>query len=156
MQENTEASPIVLDCGHHPTWTAKGAHEAGTVGPSDTFTTGYGHRPNNTVVCFPCCEREELAAFASAMRYTGYLSAPVDVKIDGALRTESTRFSGGFVTNWTGAILLRDVQAHRTRAGFGGGRWYFRGRAADGSIWFGTGPGPGQYASLRRTKRTTL
>ncbi len=134
---------MLLDCGHAPTWTTPGPHEAGQVGPADKHTTGTAHTADGRTICQACAEREEVAALASAKRHTGYLSG-----------TETTPgyVWGGTVTTWTGAILLSDVRAYSTRSGFGGHRWYLRGRAADGSTWYGSGTGLGMFCNIRRTK----
>jgi hypothetical protein len=56
------------------------------------------------------------------------------------------------VTTWTGEAIGTIHRLHKTQAGFGGHRYYFRMRAYDGRIWIGNGLGAGMYCRLRLMK----
>lgn len=133
----------VLDCGHAPT----PGHEPGT---------GYAVFPNagNVELCYDCTNAYELEEIKHADRYSASLYAP---RADA--QTANTRAGLGIIPwtlqTWTGGVLARVTAHWQTSAGgFACRTMIVRFRAIDvhGGRWYGTSPGPGMYARMRRVK----
>ena len=123
MSTTTTTTPALCSCGHPPTADAS------------KFTTGYARTADGRTLCYPCAETAELADFLATRPgavYPCYLSSDS--------RTVST---------WTGAPLARVTSFHRTRAGFGGRRIYWRARDVLGREWYGSAGFAGEYTRAR-------
>ena len=59
---------------------------------------------------------------------------------------------GRAIVTWPGGLLARVTSSRVSRHGFCGELVHFRAVAIDGARWYGTSPGPGMYARLRRAK----
>jgi len=117
--------PETLDCGHPES-------------DHDPITSGYGIDHDGKRHCYACCHARELAYMAEHGRIDAYLSC-----------------DGRAITMWPGLALARVTAEWETSAGgFARGTQVTRVRAtaADGTRWYGRGPGRGMYIRLRRAK----
>jgi hypothetical protein len=113
----------ILDCGHVP-----------TPQPPDSITTGYGTTRDGQTLCFECCNTAERADLATADRYTAYLGG-----------------DGTSLTTWTEAKLATVTRLYTVRNNFAGKLYRFWAIAPGGVWWYGTTPGKGMYARMRRS-----
>ncbi len=111
-----------LACGHKPS-------------PHSACSTGTGTGDDGIERCWDCCNALEMAAFLAADRYCGYLAS-----------------DGKSITTWPGGTLARVTWSRVAKHGFCGKLTRFDAIAPDGSKWYGTSPGNGMYARLRRRK----
>jgi len=113
-----------LDCGHAPTPTGIG--------------TGTAHTPEGKTMCYACAARAEVAAFAKASVFTGYVSAS----------------KPGQFTTWTGEVLAKVTSSHLSdRWTPTGGQYrmrYITAIAPDGSTWHGRGSDHWELFTLRK------
>lgn len=120
------SEPIeLLECGH-----PESAHLS--------ITRGYGTDKDGKRSCYTCCQAGDIKTMQETGRIDAYLSS--DSKT---------------ITNWPGMPLARVTEAWETSAGgFKRGMNITRVRAiaADGTRWYGSGPGAGMYIRLRRAK----
>ena len=117
-----DRATTLLDCGHEPT-------------PTTGIGTGVAHTPDDRKICYDCANARERETFASAERYSAYVSS-----------------DGKAITTWTGAVLAKIVESHKIR---GGGFWHGKSYSAltardpSGRLWYGRGSA-GMCVSLRR------
>lgn len=117
------------DCGHDIPELPAG-HVGGT---------GYATFPDTgETCCYPCANDRERAALQRAQAYFAYLSS-----------------DGRRLTTWTDGLLADVTSVHSAPVGFGHDttRYYFKATDLDGCKWYGTSPGPGMYARMRRAKQ---
>ena len=114
-------------CGHEPS-------------PHAEHTTGTAHRPDGTEICWDCALAEERQAMRTVPAMFAYLSG-----------------DGQSVTTWTGGLLMRVTGAWTRPVGFGRrpSRTYLRARDVHGAEWYGTSPGRGMYARMKRRCRNS-
>lgn len=127
--------PMMLDCGHMST-------------PSE-YTAGYARTPDERRICYSCADASEREALKTAERFTGYFVVPEWGTKDGKLWHTIT---GSTITTWSGGLLARVTYFSRGRHNFGGFLYRFRAIDVHGGRWYGTSPGPGMYARMRRAK----
>ncbi len=121
MTDNITADTI-LDCGHVPTF------------PRSELTTGYGTNPTTGKrSCFECCNKDEVESLKTASHYVAYIS--------------SDRMR---LTTWTGDTLTRITHLESNWHNIGGKLYRFRAVDVHGQHWYGTSPGPGMYARMRK------
>lgn len=86
--------------------------------------------------CYPCSNRAERLAMGESDTYFVYLAS-----------------DGRTATDWAGGFLGRVTYLRKGRHNIGG--YLYRIRVTDwaGGQWYGTSPGPGMYARLRRRTR---
>lgn len=117
--------PTLCDCGHAPS-----AH--------GTCDTGYGYDTNGRTYCYDCCAERDIEYMRTHDKIGAYLSG-----------------DGRTVSNWPGRPLARVTrEAVRMMRGFGGSheRTFVRAVAADGTRWYGSGPGRSMYLRLHKCK----
>lgn len=116
----------ILECGH-------------VESPHASFTPGWGTDPETKKrYCYACCHKHDLEHMAKDGRINAYLSG-----------------DGLTISNWPGAPLAKVTREWVTSAGgFLSGHTITRIQAvaADGSRWYGRGPGRGMYICIRRAK----
>ncbi len=120
-----------LDCGHPPTPQTKGSITTGRATDPDTGKT----------MCFLCAEEDERQRFATAERYSAYL----------------TKQRPNVITTWTGAVLAKVTSYTLSPKRYTptGGHYqteYVRAEAPDGSRWHGQGRADDDLIHLRRSK----
>ncbi len=101
------------------------------------ITRGYGKDASGDTYCYDCCTSRDLATMADTGRIDAYLSS-----------------DGNRITNWPGRVLATVTAEWETSAGGFARRTMITrvtARAADGSMWYGRGPGRGMYIRLRRS-----
>lgn len=111
-----------LDCGHRPS-------------PHGQHTTGTAHTTDGREICCQCADDEQRRELKTEQTYMAYLSS------------DKTR-----LTTWTGGELATITYLHQGRHNIGGSLYRFRATDVHGQDWYGTTPGPGMYARMRRTK----
>lgn len=116
----------VLSCGHPPS-----PHDTHTTGTALVWEEGQPERE----ICWGCAEQRELAELRTAQTYTAYLSG------------DGTQLQG-----WPGWTLARVTYLHEGRHNIGGKLYRFRAVDVHGGRWYGTTPGKGMYARMRRVK----
>ena len=119
--------PIMLDCGHLS--TPRGC------------ATGYAQTSDERRICYSCADASERDALKTAERFTAYLS-------NGPQGNE-THYR---LTTWTGGTLALVTSLTRGNHNIGGFLYRFRAVDVHGGRWYGTSPGPGMYARMRRAK----
>lgn len=117
-----------LDCGH-----------AATVVP-ESIGTGIAHSADGRTLCYECANRAEVAAFAKARAFTGYV----------------TEAHPGTFTTWTGHELAKVTRTWLSKARYTptGGQYrmrYVHATAPDGSTWRGQGSDNWEVFTLHRT-----
>jgi hypothetical protein len=90
---------------------------------------------NGPEMCWDCCNKAEREAFATQHRYCAYLAG-----------------DGKTITTWPGGELAKVTALWESGNNFAGKIMRFRATAPDSSRWYGTSPGKGMYARLRRNK----
>lgn len=123
-------APELLSCGHLSTPPTSGCGAA-----------GYATRPDGTRICYTCADASERESLKTARAFTAYLS-------NGAHSTPT----GYHLTTWTGGILANVTTLTRGNHNIGGFLYRFRAVDVHGQKWYGTSPGPGMYARMRRAK----
>jgi hypothetical protein len=117
---------IILDCGH-----PESSH--GNV------TRGYGITADGKKHCYACCEARDKDTLKAETSFFAYLSS--DKKQ---------------ITGWPGWMLMRVTSTHKRLLGFSrdSQNYCYHIRATDvhGHKWYGTSPGPGMYARMRKVK----
>lgn len=119
--------PTMLDCGHLSTPTG--------------YVTGYAITPDARRICYTCADARELAALATADHYVAYLS--------NVSQGDDTHYR---LTTWSGGTLARVTSLNRGHHNIGGFLYRFRAVDVHGGHWYGTSPGPGMYARMRRAR----
>jgi hypothetical protein len=117
----------VLVCGHQPS-------------PHSEFTTGTAHTRDGREICWTCADAEQRDEMRIVDRFTAYL-----------VRTKD----GAQLQTWSGGLLATVTASWSTSAGGFARRTMitrFRAVDSDGVRWFGTSPGYGMYARMRRAK----
>lgn len=94
-----------------------------------------GKTPDGVWLCERHANEREAALMAASSDWFGYLSS-----------------DGSAITTWLGGHLACVTRADVRRVGFGGSRVYWRAVAPDGSRWYGTSPGRGMFARMRRAR----
>ncbi len=120
------AETTILDCGH-------------VESPHSDITRGYGTDSAGKRHCYACCQKADLATMAETGRIAAYLSS-----------------DGKSITNWPGLPLMHVTAEWETSAGGFARRTQItrvRATAADGSKWYGRGPGRGMYIRMHRAAR---
>lgn len=113
---------LILDCGHEPS-------------PHSKHTTGTVHVGETGEVCWNCGFVHEHQYMRGADKFTAYLSE-----------------NGEAITTWPGQALARVTYLNQGRHNIGGSLYRFNAIDHDGARWYGTSPGKGMYARLRRAK----
>jgi hypothetical protein len=117
-----------LACGHQPS-------------PHSEHTTGTAHTPKGEV-CWTCADAMQREDLRTSDRFSAYLS----------LSADKTTLQ---LTTWSGGVLATVTAKWETSAGgFARRTTITRFRAVDshGGRWFGSSPGVGMYARMRRAK----
>lgn len=127
MATTETTQPMMLDCGHMST-------------PSGC-TTGYARTSDERRICYSCADDSERDALKTVERFTAYLS-------NGPQGNETAYR----LTTWTGGTLARVTSLTRGNHNIGGFLYRFRAVDVHGGRWYGTSPGPGMYARMRRAK----
>lgn len=123
----------LLSCGHPPT------SDAGCG-------TGYATiRETNERICYACADARQVADLLTADRYVAYLKVPVHTPT-------SHTTTGSTLTTWTGGTLARVTWLTKSRHNIGGHLYHFNATDVHGQQWYGTSPGPGMYARMRKCK----
>ncbi len=101
--------------------------------PHGEHTTGTAHTADKREICWACADLEQREALKTANVYTAYLT-------------------NGALTTWSGGHLATITYLHEGRHNIGGTLWRFRATDVHGGKWYGTSPGPGMYARMRKRK----
>lgn len=118
---------LPLSCGHLTTRT--------DFSPGYCGGSGYATMPDGARICYPCADAHERDHLRTARTATAYLAS-----------------DKATLTTWTGGRLATVTQLTRGRHNIGGHLYRFRATDGYGALWYGTSPGPGMYARLRRCK----
>ena len=135
VRENYGSAFVCAECNeaiHFPI-RADGSHGCGT---------GYGVDRDNRMMCYPCCDKREVAVLVGAAKAYGYISS-----------------DGRQFTTWTGGKLGTVVWSAPTALPFGrrhswihgNGYCAFNVRDVHGQLWHGKGS-RGVCITLRRMK----
>lgn len=120
----------VADCGHeyHEPWGGTGA-------------AGYTTLPDGKKICYACADERQREELKTADTFVAYMDHDDHMKK---------------IVTWTGGLLAKCDHVYLAKhRGFHGSyylRWYFRAVDIHGARWYGTSPGPGMYARMRRVK----
>jgi hypothetical protein len=148
--DGAAARPAMCDCGHAPT--------------PDGISAGYARDASGRTRCLACADRVEVEAFErdETRTWIGYLetggAGPTFrgdlIASASGLRTAAAEPAALRLTTWQGTVLatVTSIRAEKRSAPSGGRytRVYFRATDAKGRHWYGTTPGLGMYARMRR------
>lgn len=130
-----------LDCGHvYNAPESLKRHGFGATGYAIRCIPG---RPD-FYLCGDCANAAEIKDLQTSDRFMGYLTALPGTPPSYSLNT------------WLGAKLATVTHFSMSRRRYGFGTpytlYYFRATDVHGGKWYGTSPGPGMYARMRRAK----
>lgn len=119
-----------LSCGHQPS-------------PHSEYTTGTAYTNDGREICWSCADKQQKQELKTADRFVAYLTPAT-----------KGRFSatGYVLTTWSGGVLACIEYLSKGRHNIGSTLYRFRAVDVHGQRWYGTSPGPGMYARMRKAK----
>lgn len=125
-----------LDCGHV-------LHVPDATRATGTGASGYARTNEGRTLCYACAHDRAVADLLTSDRMVAYLNVP----------KHGVRDGGSTLTDWPGGTLARVTYLTRGRHNIGGYLYRFTAIDVHGQHWYGTSPGPGMYARMRKAKR---